>query len=263
MKKPKLKIEIKIKKIYVHINIFSKYFLKRRGKVDGKKGIPFIVACTDISSPNIIKEHDKIYSYMAYVIKTIEIYNAENYHYLQAFIAELDSKIMKATKIYEFIKDKPHQLSFYIPKYKCDSEFEEFLNSRHALEKALDDMAIRQRRFDEYQNMLSKYNTNFESLCDEIDESFKSIMVYLNRIKRAFELCKPLFWRACFDIDIRLSWYWQGVLLKHAQANKLPSKTPVPDMNQFEKYIDLKMEELKKITETAQKKYHEFKELLQ
>lgn len=261
MKKQDYCKNIKIKRINSHIRILSKFFLKRQGKKDGKRGIPSITTDNQIMSPNIKKEHDRVYSYMAYIIRIISSYNAHYYHELQALIAKLDAKIKECIIIKQITKDKPSEISLYIPTISSNPEFENFLNSKHTLEQSLDSIAIRKRRFEEYQSKLSKYRIKEEALSVEINEIYENIMVCLDIIKRTLELSEPIFWESCSVIDIRLSWYWQGVLLKHAQAEKLPPIVSKPNCSQYDNYIKSKIDEIEQLTQVVQDKYQNFKKM--
>ena len=253
--------KIKIKRIKSHTNIFSEISLKRQGKKDGKKGIPFKPSDREIMSPNIKKEHDKIYAYMAYILKMISNYNAYYYHEFQALFAEFHSKTEDAKKIINYLKDKPSEMSLYISNIDSTSDFEKYLNSKRKSEEGLDNIVIRQRRFEEYQNRLLKYRTRFKDLSAEIDDIYKYIMVCLDILQRTLELSEPMFCEACSVIDIRLSWYWQGVLLKHAQAENLIPVVPPPSYNKYNEYIKAKTDEIEHLTEIIQKRYLDFKTL--
>lgn len=252
---------IKIKRIKSHTNIFSELFLKRQGKKDGKNGIPFNYSGDEIISPNIKKEHDKIYSYMAYMLKMISNYNAYYYHEFQALFAEFDSKTEDAKKIIDYLQDKPSEINLYISNLNSTLDFEKYLSSKRKSEEGLDNIVIRQRRFEEYQNRLLKYRTMFKALSEEIDEIYKKIVVCFDVLKRTFELFEPMFWEACSVIDIRLSWYWQGVLLKHSQAEKLLPVAPIPSCRKYNEYIKAKTDEIERLKEIIQNKYHDFKKL--
>lgn len=251
--------KLKFKKINSHIGIISKFILKTNGKRDGKKGIPFSASNDDIVSPNVKKEHDKIYSYMAYIIRVINIYNAFYYHELQSMIADLSTKVNEAINLNNILRKQHSEISMYIPICNTDKDFEDFLKSKHKLENDLDDIAIRQRRFEEYQNKLSTYRIKFNTLSIEIVEIYKNIFMNIDIIKRTFELAKPIFWEASSTIDIRLSFYWQGVLLKHPKAEKLEQTAPKPNCIQYTDYIKSKMDELIAFQQDVESTYQTFK----
>lgn len=238
MKRNIFKKKLIIQKPKFNTGFFSALRLKHQGKRDGKKEIPRIASGVDMIPPNVKKEHDRIYSYMAYIIVKIDNYNAQYYKELQSFIAEFTSKVNDIKSIYKFLKNKPSDLSLYIPKITTDPEFELFLSSKRESEKDLDEMALRQRRFEEHYQTIEKYKIKYTKLCKEIEELYISIMECYGVIEKNINLVKPMFWKASAEIDIRLSWYWQGVLLKHCDADKLSQTAPEPDNTKYKNYYD-------------------------
>ncbi len=260
MESQKKKSSINFKRIHSNVSILSKFLLKRSGKKDGKKSIPFIQE-KYIISPNVKKEHDKVYAYMAYIMRVINNHNASYYHESQSMIAELETKVDEAIKLSEFLKDKPSEISVYIPNYTKNADFENYLKSKHKLETELDDISIRQRRFEEYQNRLSKYRTKLDTLSIQIIEIYKNILVNLDIIRKTIELSEPIFGEVASNIDMRLSWYWQGVILKHPQAEMLKPTAPEPKYETYTDYLDAKKDELEKLQQRVESIYTDFKDI--
>lgn len=254
-------VKVHIKKPHFHTNVFSMLWLKWQGKRDGKTGIPQTDSAHDEMTPNIKKEHDRIYSYMAYVIKKIDVYNAIYCKDLQSLITNFNCKVENIKVLYELLKDKPSDICLYIPKMSVDIEFEAYLSSKRDHEKSLDEMALRQRRFDEYQQKLEKYRKKYATLRTEIDDLYVSIMICYDIIKNNINIAKPMFWKASSEIDIRLSWYWQGVVLKHKYANKLSSTAPDPDSRKYEEYYNRKIEVMKEQIDSVILRYNYIIEL--
>lgn len=246
---------VTIRKSRFHTDAFAKLHLKCQGKRDGKKGIPPITNINTYMTPNVKKEHDRIYAYMAYAVGKINEYNTQHYQDLQALIADFIGKSEDITKLYHFLQNTPSELSLYIPKSNLSPEFEAYLDSKRALEYGLDNMAIRQRRFEEYQQKLIKYKEKYAVLRKELDGLYINIMVCFDMIQKNINLAKPMFWKASAEIDIRLSWYWQGVLLKHKDAKVLPRTAPEPDDKKYQTYYIDMTTELQKQIDDVQAKY--------
>lgn len=243
---------VAIKNSRFHTDVFSKIHLKCQGKRDGKKGLPPVSLNGDNMTPNIRKEHDRIYTYMAYAVGKINAYNTQYYRDLQALIADFTGKAEDITKLYQFLQGTPSELCLYIPKSSLSPDFEAFLSSKRTLEQGLDDMAIRQRRFEEYQQKLIKYKEKYSVLRKELDELYINIMVNFDAIQKNINLVKPMFWKASAEIDIRLSWYWQGVLLKHKEAKALPRTAAEPDGQKYQTYyIDMTKELKQQINDVS------------
>lgn len=209
-------------------------------------------------TPNIEKEHNRVYLYTARNMKMISLYNAYFFHEIQALTSNLDAKFKEYNKISQLLTNKPYDIDLYIPDSKRDQDFENYLKSKHILEQNLDSLAVRTRRFEEYQSKLSKYRTRLDSLTVEINETYRMIMVCTEVIKRTLELAEPMFLEACSTIGIRLSWYWEGVLLKHSQSDNLPPIPLAPDFAQFKQLIQSKLDEITEIRTDIQGKMHVF-----
>lgn len=245
---------VTIRKSRFHTDAFAKLHLKCQGKRDGKKGMPPLSEKGNHMTPNVKKEHDRIYAYMAYAVGKINENNTQHYQDLQALIADFIGKSEDITKLYRFLQNTPSELCLYIPKSNLSPEFEAFLASKRTFERGLDDMAIRQRRFEEYQQKLIKYKEKYAVLRKEIDELYINIMVCFDTIQKNINLAKPMFWKASAEIDIRLSWYWQGVLLKHKDAKILPRTAPEPDDKKYQTYyIDMTTDLQKQIDDVHAK----------
>lgn len=248
---------VTIKKSRFHTDIFAKLHLKCQGKRDGKKGMPPVSANGNHMTPNVKKEHDRIYNYMAYAVGKIDEYNTQHYQNLQALIADFTGKAEDINKLYQFLQNTPSDLCLYIPTSNLSPEFEAFLSSKRVSEQGLDDTAIRQRRFEEYQRKLIKYKEKYAALRKELDELYKNIMVCFDMIQKNINLAKPMFWKASAEIDIRLSWYWQGVLLKHKDAKTLPRTAPEPDEQKYQSYYNDMTDKLQKQMDAVCTKYQE------
>ncbi|MCI9618117.1 MAG: hypothetical protein HFG31_09055 [Eubacterium sp.] len=260
MKNQQKRNNIHFKKNKFRSGIVSKFILKQSGKKDGKKSIPFIHV-KHIISPNVKKEHDKVYLYMAYIMQIINMHNANYYYELQSMIANLETKVNEAVNLNQILGDKPSDTSMFIPNYAEERGFEEFLKSKHKLEVGLDDMAIRQRRFEEYQNKLSKYRKRLNALSHEIMDIYKNIFMNLGIIKKTIALSEPIFWEASSAIDMRLSWYWQGVILKHSQAKDLPQTAPKPNYEIYTEYLNGQYGELETLQQKVESVYKKFENI--
>lgn len=258
MKKLNTYKHIKVKKFRIGRNLFTKFILKWRGKRDGKKGIPSSVSNNHFMTPNIAKEHNKVYLYTARNMKMISLYNAYYFREVQALISILDVKLKEYNKTSQLLTNKPSDIDLYIPDSKRDQDFENYLKSKHVLEQNLDSLAVRTRRFEEYQNKLSKYRTRLDSLTVEINDTYKMIMVCTEVIKRTLELAEPMFLEACSTIGIRMSWYWEGVMLKHSQSDNLPPTPLAPDFTQFRQMTQSKLDEITEIRTDIQGKMQVF-----
>lgn len=252
---------ITVKKSHFHTGKCAEFKLKFQGKRDGKKGIPNIISENSIMSPIVKKEHDKIYSYMSSVTGKVNEYNSEYYKELQSLIAEFSGKAENTLVIHRFLEDKPSEICFYIPKANFNSEFEAYLSNKRKLEKDLDDIGIRKRRFNEYQQKLEKYRTRYYTSRNIVDDVYKNIIINYDIIKKNITLVKPMFWKASAEIDMRLSWYWQGVLLKHKNARNLPQSAPSPDYNMYEQYYNEMISDIDAQIEKVKSKYEEITNL--
>ena len=251
-------VKLHIKLLKVRTGFIMKLVLKHRGKSDGKHGIPNYNADCTVISPFIKKEHDIVYSYMGYVIKTLDEHNALYYHDYESMIAEFTSKINKAIKFSAALKNIPDEASLYIPTMKLDTGFEDYLSSKREAEKELDTIGIRQRRFEEYQQKVRIIRKKFSTLCSEITELYQSIMVCIDNIKQSVNTVPPVFWKAQSEVDICLSWYWEGVLLKHPKASTLPQIVPDPDYSRYDTYIVSIQKEIGDMKEKTLKMYEHF-----
>lgn len=250
-----------VEKPHFHTGKCAELRLKFQGKRDGKKGIPNIIPNESIMTPIVKKEHDKIYSYMSSVTGKVNEYNSEYYKELQHLIAKFSGKAEDTLVIHKFLEDKPSEMRFYIPKANFNSEFEAYLSTKRKFEKNLDDIGIRERRFNEYQQKLDKYRTRYYTSRNIVDEVYQNIMINYDIIKKNINLVKPMFWKASAEIDMRLSWYWQGVLMKHKNTRNLPQTAPSPDYNMYEQYYSEMISNIDEQIENVQLKYKEITKL--
>lgn len=221
----------------IKINSCAKMSMKIKGYFDGKKNVPYFDSIkSEWVSPTIQDEKAKINSFMSRMYRSVNHQNEDIFNAIKVAIAQFEENASKIERIYSFLSKK---LSEYeipenstLTKSGLTAEQINFLNSRRASEKGLDDIPIRIRRMNEYFEPLQPLKTQLETTLANLEDNYEEIIENYTKIELSDEAINGVFFDVNARVDKRLSWYWQGVLCKHENRYTIDLKTQkIADFN--------------------------------
>ena len=225
MKRKTIKANTRILKPKIFLNIISKFVLTSVGKKDGKKNIPFLNASTaaphEIFTPTILREQSRIEKCMALILERINRKNDILYKDTIRRIVHFRQSSIEYQRLYEKLKNKL-QLDdiIVVPIPSLNPDVEVMLSSKRRSEDNADDMGIRLRRANEYHQKLRSSRICLIKSRNSLEEQYKCILVNIKQIELIDSYIDSSFMFYNAVINKRLSWYWQGLLLKHPLLNK-------------------------------------------
>lgn len=254
------RVNLNARRAILPATCFSKCYLKHLGKRDGKNEIPYIVegvdknSLTDIKTPTIIREEERIKKCLSVLTERLNKKNNALYKDIMVSIVEFEQAALDYDRLHKRLEDKLKEYDIIIPKSYSTQQEEDFLSAKRDSESNLDEFGVRTRRFNEYQSKLSPMRKElFESRKKLIDQ-YKNIVSSIEQLKNLEDCIANAVEYYSAKVNKRISWYWQGVLLKHEDKDTLPSFPKEQLNSQFEcifkhrrKEFEDKLEELKKI----------------
>lgn len=237
------KANVHILKPVMFANVFSKCWLKYLGKNDGKNRIPRRDGAIWYS-PTIDREHSRIDGCMATVSEKINSRNNKLYIKTEYMISEFEQAAYEYERLHNHLKEHISKDAIIIVDSKdLTTDHKNMLSSKRENEKNLDSIGIRLRRFKEYQEKLNLLRSQLDQSRVSLENLYQIIHANQKQIKLLDSYIDTAFWRYSSKIDRRLSWYWQGVLLKCKDPN-LPACVPKANCTKFKTLHEARQKEL-------------------
>ena len=252
------RVNLRVFRPILPANCLSKCYLKCIGKKDGKNEIPYIAEGTtkinEVQTPTIIREKTRIKKCLSVLTERLNKKNNALYKDIMVSIVEFEQATLEYDRLHKRLEDKLKEYDIIIPKSYSTDEEEAFLASKRESESNLDDFGVRTRRFNEYQSKLSPMRKELFESRKKLIEQYKNIASSIEQLKNLEDCIKNAMEYYCAKVNRRISWYWQGVLLKHEDKETLPSFPLAQLGNQFDcifehrrKDFEDKLEELEEI----------------
>lgn len=258
-------VNLRIIKPILIANIFSKCWLKHLGKIDGKNKIP--VENNNIwSSPTIDREHARLKGCMSVVSEKINIKNNKLYIRTEYMISEFEQAALEYKRLHEHLAEKISLDDIVIiDSSALDDDQKAMLNLKRENEEPLDNTGIRMRRFSEYQANLIQMRSQLVKSKLELERLYRAIVGNFSEIERLDTFIETSFWKYSSKIEKRLSWYWQGVLLKNSKnKDSKRAYTACPPKSENKEFVDFhkkRREELIRKINEVEKKHEKMCEL--
>lgn len=246
----KIKVSLKIKNSNTKVTLLSKWYLVHKGKKDGKKDIPYIDTNGIWISPTIQEESNKVNTLISNVYRYLCHKNSDCYIGLEYSIAEFEQRVLEVNRLHDFLKQKINR--FDIAAYtstqnnNLSSEEKDMLEAKRKSEEDLEDIGIRIRRFKEYQQPLEPLYKRFTSAKKELEHDFDYVVEYYKQIELINKQLKVLYAEFCSTANTRIAWYWQGVLKKHSQRDKMLLEIPKTDPTIFDTLYGMNINSISK-----------------
>ena len=225
-----IKIYTKVKTPSTKLNFWTRFMLVHRGKKDGKKNIPYRDINGDWISPTIQEEAHKAAAIISNIYRILKKANAESYIEFEWWIAEFEERAVEVKRLHSFLDGKMKRFDASLftatDNSMLPSSEREFLNAKRESEKDLEEMGIRLRRFNEYQQPLEPLRRRLIIARKELEESFEMVAAYYGQFRLLDEQLISLYQEFCSLANARLSWYWQGVLKKHKDRDSMQVEMP-------------------------------------
>lgn len=229
-------------------NLFSKCWLKHLGKIDGKKKIP--VQNNNVwYSPTIDREQARLKWCMAVVSEKINTKNNELYISTEYMISKFEQAAMEYERLHNHLAKKisPDDI-IIVDSSALDDDQKAMLKLKRKNEEPLDDTGIRIRRFNEYQTNFAQLRSQLTKSKLELEHLYRAIIGNLSEIERLDTFIETSFWKYSSKIEKRLSWYWQGVLLKNSTIKDAKRDytacPPKPDNKEYVNFHENRRNEL-------------------
>lgn len=237
------KANVRFLKPVLLVNVFSKCWLKHLGKNDGKNNIPRSDG-TIWYSPTIDREHSRIDGCMATVSEKINSRNNKLYIQTEYMIYEFERAAYDYERLHNHLAEQIARDAIIIVDSKnLTDDQKNMLSSKRKNEQPQDEIGIRLRRFKEYQDKLNSLRSQLVQSKASLESLYQIIHANQKQIKLLDSYIDTAFWRYSSKIDRRLSWYWQGVLLKCKKPN-LPACAPKSDCTKFQTLHEKRQKEL-------------------
>lgn len=252
------KAKLNVRKPILFANCLSKCYLKYLGKKDGKNNIPFIdhngKSADMINSPTINRELSKIEKCMSVVSEKINKKNNGLYKDTMISIIKFKQSALEYKRLHTLLNDKLKEYDIIIPNSYSLPEEEEMLNCKKVSEQELDPIGVRSRRFEEYQIKLKPLRQKLTESRETLKEQYCEIMINVKQIRLLDTYIDTSYIYYSSKVNKRISWYWQGVLMKHHSKKLLP-KCPEPPKDSKLKAIHIERrkdfeDKLKELEET-------------
>lgn len=204
----------------IKTNFWAKISLKFKGYCDGKKSIPYQNSNkSEWISPTIQDEKAKINSFMSGLYRNVNYQNENTFNAIKVAIAKFEENVSEIKNLHSFLASKfsTYEISenATLSKSEFTPEQINYLNSRRASERGLDDIPVRIRRMNEYFEPLLPLRDKLEDALANLEGNYEEILENYTKIELSDEAIKGVFFDVNARVDKRLSWYWQGVLCKH------------------------------------------------
>ena len=253
----KIKIYTKEKTPRSKLNFWTRFMLIHRGKKDGKRNIPYRDVNGDWISPTIQEETHKAAAIISNIYRVLKKANAESYIEFEWWIAEFEERAVEIKRLHDFLDCKMKRLdaSFCTatdnPKLSPDDRA--MLNAKRKSEKDLEEMGIRLRRFNEYQQPLDPLRKRLIMARKELEENFEMVAAYYGQFRLLDEQMISLYEEFCSLANARLSWYWQGVLKKHNDRDSMQVEIPKSSKNLLNSLYGINIADLENRFENIKK----------
>lgn len=222
------RVNLKARRPILPANCLSKCYLKHLGKRDGNNEIPYIAegtdrnSLTDIVTPTIIREEERIKKCLSVLSERLNKKNNAIYKDIMASIIEFEQAALDYKRLHKRLESKLKEYDIIIPKSYSSIEEEDFLAAKRDSEANLDDFGVRERRFNEYQKKLSPMRKELFESRKKLIEQYRSIVSSIEQLKNLEDCIANAAKYYTAKVNKRISWYWQGVLLKHNDKDELP-----------------------------------------
>lgn len=256
--KSKVSMSLKVKTTNSKLSFWSKIRLQYKGKKDGKKGIPYLDSNGHWISPTIQEESNNVSVLISNVYSYLNRKNTECYIRTETAISEFEQRALEIERLHNFLKEKMKRFDETInvstKNNSLTEELKEMLNSKRESEKDLEPIGIRLRRFREYQRQIEPFRKQFVIARKKLEQDFKKVSNYSAQVELIDEQLRIISHEFYSAANTRLSWYWQGVLKKHAQKEQIKSQIPRVIETDFDAIHGTRLKDIKNRVSAAKAK---------
>lgn len=257
-------VYLKINQPYIPLGLFSKLFLINQGKKDGKNEIPYRIEDIWIS-PTIRTEEKRVEKLITNVSAFSNRKNYRLYVQFEQSVAYFEQRAIEIKTLHDFLDKK---LGIYDESYYTSNSdisipldldlqgqngMKAMLNSKRKSEENAETMGIRIRRFKEYQKPMNDLRVRYNLAKKELEQSFEEIVAIYELLVMIDRQLNSLYHGFCAKVNMRLAWYWQGVLKKHPQKDKIQLLVPKTEKSIFDSLYGLSIEKLEESMDELKK----------
>lgn len=234
----KIKISLKVKTPNTKVSCFSKWYLVHKGKRDGKKNIPYLDGKGNWISPTIQEECNKVDILISNVYRYLCKNNLNSFIAFEYYVAEFEQRVLEVKRLHTFLEKRINRFDITTctstENNGLSQEEKNMLNAKRKSEEELEDIGIRIRRFNEYQQPLEPLRKRFILARHELERDFNLLIEYYKQIELINKQLQILYVEFCSAANTRIAWYWQGVLKKHPKNDKMFLAMPKADPAMFD-----------------------------
>ncbi len=244
--KDRVNLILKVNRGYLKLYFWTKWNMTRRGKKDGKRSIPYIDMNGKWVSPTIQEEFSKVNNCISEAYQILCKNNARCFLEFERCIAEFKQKALEIQRLHSFLEEKLNPFDVIACATGTNTQMTKeqinMLDSKRNSENNAEVMGIRIRRFNEYQKPYEPLRTRLIIARKELEDTYKNIIYYYGQIDLINTRLRVFYTELCSAADVRISWYWQGVLKKHTNKRNMHLQIPKTEDDTFNRIYALNID---------------------